>query len=155
MEPSTHLSTETAGQRAAGMRQPRRDTAVIDSVKVAPETFDSLIFLGSEEKKEYVEGQNIPRDQKHQQLDKATGLPLWSVKLYVTTWRGLERQVKVNVPAAEDPAERFAKGELVALWDAEAGVTPKREGNGYTIWMKAARIDVAADRKPVAVGAVA
>ena len=111
---------------------------MIDSVKVDASTFDSVIFLGSEERKEYVEGQNIPHNQKKQQYTK-DGVPIWTLKLYVTTWRGLERQVKVNVAAEVDPGERFAKGELVTLSGIEFGVTPKREGTGYIIWLKAGR----------------
>jgi hypothetical protein len=130
---------------------------VIDSVKVDPGTFESVIFLGSEERKEYVEGQNIPHNEKKQQYTK-DGVPIWTLKLYVTTWRGLERQVKVNVAAADDPAEQFAKGELVTLSDIEFGVTPKREGNGYVIWLKAGAVESAdsvASRRPAAVSSVA
>jgi hypothetical protein len=134
MEPSTRTTTETAGNEAAAVRQrrPERGTAMIDSVKVAADTFDSVIFLGSEERKEYVEGEagkHIPHNEKKQAYSK-DGVPFWTVKLYVTTWRGLERQIKVKVAAATDPAEQFAKGELVSLRDVEFGVTPKREGNG-------------------------
>ncbi len=160
MEPSTRTATETAGSEAAGVRPPRRDsTTMIDSVKVDQATFDSVIFLGSEERKEYVEGdagKRIPHNEKKQQYSK-DGVPVWTLKLYVTTWRGLERQVKVNVAAADDPGERFAKGELVTLSDIEFGVTPKREGNGFVIWMKAGAIesaDSSAVRRP-AVSSVA
>lgn len=151
MEPSTRTATETAGSEAAGVRPPRRDsTTMIDSWKVDPSTFDSVIFLGSEERKEYVEGRNIPHNEKKQQYSK-DGVPIWTLKLYVTTWRGLERQTKVNIAAEEDPGERFAKGELVALTDMEAGVTPKREGGGFVTWMKAGGIesvDSAGVRRP-------
>jgi hypothetical protein len=137
---STPLQTVTVGSEAAEGRPSRREkTAVIDSVKVDPHTFDSVIFLGSEERKEYVEGQNIPHNQKKQKYNK-DGVPVWSVKLYATTWRGLERQVKVNVASPDDPAERLSKGELVALSDVEFGVTPKREGGGYTVWLNAGGI---------------
>jgi hypothetical protein len=129
----------------------------IDSVLVAPETFDSALYLGSEERKEYVEDRNIPHNQKKQQLNK-DGLPVWSVKLYVTTWRGLERQVKVNVAASDNPAERFAKGELVTLSGVEFGVTPKREGGGFILWLRAEGIESASSagsRKHAAVSSVA
>lgn len=152
MEPSAYTSTETAGQQAAGMRQPRREpSAVIDSVKVDAATFDSVIFLGSEERKEYVDGQNIPHNQKKQQYTK-DGVPVWTIKVYATTWRGLERQVKINVPAQTDPGERFSKGELVTLSNIEFGVTPKREGNGYIIWLRAGNIEpaTAGARRPSA-----
>jgi hypothetical protein len=122
---------------------------MIDSVKVAPDTFESAIFLGSEERKEYVEGGNIPHDQKKQQINK-DGVPVWTLKLYVTTWRGLERQVKVNVPSPNNPADQFSKGELVELSGVEFGVTPKREGGGYILWLKADRIESAAGRKSAA-----
>jgi hypothetical protein len=142
---STPLQTVTVSSEVADRQPSRRDkTAVIDSVKVDPRTFDSVIFLGSEERKEYVEGQNIPHNQKKQKYNK-DGVPVWSVKLYATTWRGLERQVKVNVASPDDPAERFSKGELVTLSDVEFGVTPKREGGGYTVWLNAGGIASSTD----------
>jgi hypothetical protein len=159
MQDNSPQSTGTAGQEATTVRPARRDsTLMIDSVKVDGTTFDSVIFLGSEERKEYVEGEagkRIPHSEKKQQYKD--GVPVWTLKVYATTWRGLERQIKVNVATADDPAEQFAKGELVTLSDVEFGVTPKREGNGYIIWMKAAAIksaDLASSRRP-AVSSVA
>lgn len=153
MEPMAQTTTEL-GSEAATTRQARlgRDVSMIDSVKVDAGTFDSVIFLGSEERKEFVEGGNIPHNQKKQQVTKE-GVPVWTVKLYATTWRGLERQVKVNVPARENPGDRLGKGELVTLSDVEFGVTPKREGGGYIVWLRAGSIEPATGRKSAAVSA--
>lgn len=150
---NSQLSTEVTGQGAAGARPARRDAVTMfDSVKVDPATFASVIFLGSEERKEFVEGQNIPHNQKRQATTKE-GVPVWTLKLYAENWRGLERQLKVNVAMADDPAERFGRGEPVTLSDVEYGVTPKREGNGFVVWFRAGTVKSAGDRKPV--GAVA
>lgn len=158
-EGNNPLSTVTAGSSTTAVQSPRRENRdMFDSVKADPTTIVTAIFLGSEERKEFVPGQNIPHNQKKQQYTK-DGVPIWTVKLYATNWRGLERQIKVNVPQSDDPAGRFAQGELVALSDLEFGVTPKREGGGFVIWMKASgiRSDAAAGerRKPTAVGSAA
>jgi hypothetical protein len=127
---------------------------MIDTVRVAPDTFKSLTFLSADERKEYVEGQNIPHRDKKQQVNRE-GVPVWSIQLAAVPWRGRGRVVKVNVPSSDNPGDRIEPGELVTLSDMEFGVTPKREGGGYIIWLRAAEIDTvtAAARKPSAVSA--
>jgi hypothetical protein len=119
------------------------ESLMIDSVRVAPDTFASLTFLGSSERKEFVQGQNIPYNQKKQQVKD--GVPVWTVQLAVSTWRNAQRArvIKVNIPCQEDPGQRFGTGELVELQNAVYGVTPNREGNGYAIWMTAEGIVLA------------
>jgi hypothetical protein len=142
MEPTAHATTETAGQPAA-TRPARRDTTMINSVLVDPATFKSVIFMGSEQRKQYVEGGNVPHDEKPQQRDKATGLPVWRCRLDVVPWRGRPEgfTMRVNVVSEHDPADRFIRGQEVELKDMEYGFTPKDEGGGLIIWLRAGGIE--------------
>jgi hypothetical protein len=136
MQDNSPLST---GPQATATRQ-RRTTEgqqMIDSVRVAPDTFGSLVFLGSSERKEFTEGKNIAYRDKPQQYKD--GVPVWTVQLAASTWRNPQRSrtINVNIPCPEDPSTRLTTGELVELHNAVYGVTPHRDGNGYSVWMTA------------------
>ena len=141
-------STVTAGQEAAIRWPNRRDTGMsgmINSVKVDPATFKGLVFLQSFERKEFVQGANIPNEQKQQKRTK-DGVPVWTVELSAIPARGMSRTIRVNLPSPEDPGQRFEAGSQVQLVDMEFGVTPKRDNSGFTIWMTAGGIDPAGAR---------
>jgi len=150
MEPFSQLSTKPAGQEAE-VRPARyeRNSTMFNSVKVDPSSFTTLIYLQSFERKEYVEGGNVPDDQKPQKRNK-DGVPVWTVELTAVPWRGRSRTIRVNVASNDDPSDRLSAGELVQLVDAEFGVTPK-DGNdgGYSIWMIAQGVEPASGRKPI------
>ncbi len=120
---------------------------MLDTVKVAPDTFRSVLFMGSVERKAWSE-ENRPNRDKPQKMDKATGLPVWSVQVAAINWRGASNLLTVGVPMADDPAQKFTPGEPVELVGLVFGVTPKRSG-GYTTWQSADAITPAVVRTPV------
>lgn len=130
---------------------------MIDSVLIDPETFQGMIFKGARERKKYVEGQNVPDDEKEQQ--HKDGVPVWTVELTVQTWRvdrsgrHQSRDIKVNVPSPDNPADRFEWGTPVRLEGLTFGVTAKREkcqcgqSSGYILWLTANSIEAAANAR--------
>ncbi len=121
---------------------------MLDTVRVAPETFRQVLFMGSAERKEYTTD-NRPNADKPQKRDKATGFPVWSVQVAAVNWRGVTNLLTVGIPLPDDPAGKFTLGQPVELVGLVLGVTPKRNGGGYSIWQNADGIN------PTSVGATA
>ncbi len=132
---------------AAPAARPRRESAVLDTVRVSPDTFRQVLFMGAAERKEFTTD-NRPNRDKPQKTDKATGLPVWSVQVAAINWRGTSNLLTVGVPMAVDPADKFMPGQPVELVGLVFGVTPKRSG-GYTTWQSADAITPAVVRTPV------
>jgi hypothetical protein len=126
-------STSTAVALTAA--RPRREHGVLDTVKVSPDTFRSVLFMGSAERKEWSQD-NRPNRDKPQKRDKQTGLPEWSVQVAVVNWRGQPSLLTVRVPMPDDPAGKFQLGQPVELVELVMGVSPRRT-NGYAIWYSA------------------
>src|SRR3954453_1340571 len=98
------LSTSTTA--APSSARPRRESAVLDTVRVSPDTFRQVLFMGSAERKEYTTDNRLNRD-KPQKRDKATGLPVWSVEVVAVNWRGKSNLLTVGIPLPDDPAGKF------------------------------------------------
>lgn len=113
---------------------PRKVAGVFDTVKVAPETFQSVMFMGSAARKEFTRD-NRPNSEKPQKLT-ADNVPLWAVQIAAVTWRGTPQLISVTVPMTSDPATKFRPGDPVQLAGLVFGVTTKREG-GYVTWCSA------------------
>jgi hypothetical protein len=107
---------------------------MLDTVKVDPDTFSSIVFMGSSERKEFTRD-NRPRNEKPQKRN-GEGVPVWSVQLACVSWRNVPQMVTVSIPAHDDPASKFSAGDPVQLSGLVFGVTPKREG-GYVTWCAA------------------
>ena len=131
----TRPSSTTATAAAPATARPRREQGVLDKVKVAPETFKSVLFMGSAVKREFTEA-NMPNRDKPQKVDTATGLPVWSVKFAAITWQGASDLLTVNIPMPDDPAQKFTPGQPVELVGHVLGITTKRSGS-YSIWQNA------------------
>lgn len=159
-DPFEQLSNKTAGQTAVGVRQSRRESNMFNSVKVDPANFQAMAFCQSRPRKEFVEGENIPDDQKAQKHTK-DGVPVWTVEVTAVPAAGYTRTIRVNVPSEIDPAERFQPLEQVVLSDMEYGVAARRNkcelcGNsGYSLWMTAGSIEPATATRPHTVSSVA
>lgn len=55
-------------------------------------------------------------ETKQQKVDAATGMPMWTVNIFVRQADARRsEQMSVNVPAAKDPAETFAAFEPIAF----------------------------------------
>jgi hypothetical protein len=137
---------------AAGARPIRWESGMLDNWLIDADTFASITFLGATERKEFVEDKNIPYNNRPQKRNK-DNVPVWTVTLAVADWRGRGTVMKLNMPSPQNPADSIGAGEKVELVRPVAGVTPKREGNGYIVWMTAddiKSVDVAAKR-PAAV----
>jgi hypothetical protein len=113
---------------------------VFDTVKVAPETFQSIMFMGCAARKEFTRD-NRPSSEKPQKVT-ADGVPLWAVQVAAVTWRGTPQLISVTVPMQSDPATKFRPGDPVQLGGLVFGVTTKREG-GYVTWCSSDSIDPA------------
>ncbi len=121
---------------------------MLDTVRVSPDTFRQVLFMGAAERKEFTTD-NRPNRDKPQKTDKATGLPVWSVQVAAINWRGASSLLTVGVPMHEDPAGKFAPGQPVELVGLVFGVAPKRSG-GYTTWQSADDIAPVEVRTPAA-----
>jgi hypothetical protein len=128
----THLSPNQGAQ--AQERRPWRGAGVLDTVKVAADTFRSVLFMSSEERKEFTTDQRPAKDKP--QKRSAAGVPLWSVKVATVNWRGKTDLINVTVPMHDDPGTKFTAGQPVELVDLVFGVSPKRAG-GFTTWASA------------------
>ncbi len=115
---------------------------MLDTVRVSPDTFRQVLFMGSAERKEFTTDDRPNRD-KPQKRDKQTGLPVWSVQVAAINWRGVPSLLTVSVSMAEDPAGKFAPGQPVELVGLVFGVTPRRT-DGYVTWCSADDISPAA-----------
>jgi hypothetical protein len=133
--PSSTPTTAAAPQA----RRPWEGTAVLDTVKVSPDTFHSVLFMGSAERKEFTPDARPNRDkpQKH----TAAGVPVWSVQVAAVTWRGNSTLLTVTIPQHDDPAGKFVPGDPVELVSLVFGVTPKRSGGGFVTWFSADAIN--------------
>jgi hypothetical protein len=111
-----------------------------DTVKVAPDTFSSLLFMESAERKEFTPDKrpNNERPQKRNRDD----VPVWSVKLATVNWRGHSQMLSVTIAMHDDPGKKFKAGDPVQLTGLVFGVTPKRDG-GFTTWCSADAISAA------------
>jgi hypothetical protein len=130
----THPSSTSTAAVAPVSARPRREAAVLDKVRVAPETFRQVLFMGSAERKEWSQD-NRPNREKAQKVDTAT-LPVWSVQVAAIDWTGKSNLLTVGIPMAEDPAGKFMPGRPVELVGLVLGNTPRRSG-GLTIWLRA------------------
>ncbi len=127
-------STSTAA--ALTSARPRRELAVLDTVKVSPDTFRSVLFMGSAERKEWSQDNRPNRDKAQKRT--AAGVPVWSVQMAAINWRGNSSLLTVSVPLHDDPAQKFTAGQPVELVDLVFGVSPKRNNNGgYVTWCSA------------------
>ncbi|QJY51200.1 hypothetical protein [Pseudonocardia broussonetiae] len=109
---------------------------MLDTVKVAPETFSNIEFRGAMPKTAYVPQGNVAGPQKQ----TSNGTPIWAVRVLAETTRGLrvkEDLLTVTVPMQVDPTEKFERGQSIELVSLTFGVTPKREGNGFSTWLSA------------------
>ena len=139
--PSSTLPQQGAQQR------PFKGAGVLDTVKVGGDTFQSVMFMGCAERREFVRD-NRPGEVKPQKHDR-TGVPLWSVQVAAVNWRGNPQLISVTVPMHDSPAGKFNAGDPVVLDGLVFGVTPKREG-GYVTWCSADAISAAgASKLPV------
>ena len=129
-------STSTTALTPPAAARPRREAAVLDTVRVSADTFRQVLFMGSAEKREFTTD-NRPNRDKPQRRDKQTGLPVWAVQVAAINWRGNSNLLTVGVPMADDPAKKFQPGQPVELVGLVFGVTPKRNGSGYTTWQNA------------------
>lgn len=118
----------------------------MDTVKVAPDTFKLLLFMAAAPRKEFVQGQRIPDDQKPQKRN-ADGVPIWSVQVAGTTWRDRSELLTVSVATPDNPAQSFGAGQPVVLHGLVFGVSPKRDGSGFTTWCSAEAVAAPATGK--------
>lgn len=138
MNPLDPWSPTSTTEPAARERAAR----VFDTVKVAPETFKSVMFMAASARKEYVQGSRM-RDEDKPQKRTADGVPLWSVQIAAINWRGKSELIGVTVPMHDSPAEKFQAGDPVRLTGLVFGVTAKRDGGGYVTWCSADGVDPA------------
>lgn len=108
--------------------------SVFDTVKVSPDTFKSVMFMGSVARTEWSE--NRQRGEDKRQKFTRDGLPIWAVKVAATNWRDQSDMLSVTVAAPSNPGESFAPGQLVDFEGLTFGVTAKRDG-GYVTWSSA------------------
>jgi hypothetical protein len=122
---------------------------VVDTVRVAPETFSSLMFMGSAERKEFTRD-NRPNNERPQKRN-GEGVPVWSVQVAASPWRGKGSVITVTVAMHDDPAKKFKTGEPVELPGLVFGVTAKRDGT-FVTWFSAdaiSAVSVAAGKPSV------
>ncbi|MGH3850233.1 MAG: hypothetical protein ACRDRT_11090 [Pseudonocardiaceae bacterium] len=110
---------------------------VFDTVKVSPDTFESVMFVQCEPRTEWTPngGNNggMPKPQKHTK----DGLPIWSVKVAATNWRKQSDMLSVTVAQYDNPADQHAPGSQVQFVGLTFGVSAKRDGNGFVTWCSA------------------
>lgn len=126
-------STPTVG---ALPRPQKRTAGVFDTVRVAPDTFQSVMFMSAAARREFVEGQRL-RDEDKPQKRTADGMPLWSVQLAAVNWRGNAQLITITIPMPGNPVDQFMPGDPVQLAGMVFGVSPKRDGGGFVTWCSA------------------
>src|SRR4051812_4013438 len=117
------LNPSTPSLAAAPEARPLwKGTSVLDTVRVAADTFSSLLFMQAEARKEFTRERvaNADRPQKR----TTAGVPLWSVKVAAVNWRGKTELISITVPLHDDPAGKFTAGEPVEFGGMVFGVTP-------------------------------
>ncbi len=142
--PSGSSATSTVAAPAA---RPRREAAVLDTVRVAADTFRQVLFMGSAEKREFTQDNRPNRDKPQKRTQ--TGVPVWSVQVAAINWRGTSSLLTVSVPQPDDPAAAITPGTPVELVGLVFGVTPKRSG-GFVTWCSADAITPAGARTAAA-----
>lgn len=128
------------GQTTAERRAPERQVPMLDTVKVAPETFRSLEFRSAAEKREFVQA-----GRGAQKFDR-DNVPLWTVRVIGEIERGgrvMDELFTVSVPMQVNPGEKFDRGQSIWLPGLTFGVTAKRDGSGFMVWLSADGIEPA------------
>jgi hypothetical protein len=133
MDPSGPSSTSTTSGAPQALR-PWKGTAVFDTVKVAADTFRSILFMKAEARREFTREQRAQADKP--QKTTREGVPLWSVQVAAVSWRGKTELINITGPRHDDPGSKFNPGDPVEFAGLVFGVTPKREG-GYVTWCSA------------------
>ncbi len=148
MYPSGASSTSTPAAPQASPR-PWKGTAVLDTVRVSPDTFRSVMFHSATERKAFTRD-NIPAREKPQKTT-SDGVPLWSVKVVAEDWRARVHILTVSVPMHDHPGTKFARGDLVELPGLVMGLSQKPQGGSGFVptWLSADGIAPASTR-PVA-----
>lgn len=136
MNPSERTSTLTVERPA-----PERMARVLDTVLVSPDTFPSVLFMGASARREYTR-ERLPDAQKPQKTTRE-GVPLWSGKFATVNWRGNAEMLTVTLPMADNPLEVLTPGTPVRLVNLVFGVSPKRDGEGFTTWCSADGLELA------------
>jgi hypothetical protein len=140
MDSSIPSSTSTTSAVAPQALRAWKGTAVLDTVKVSPDTFTSVMFMSSVERREFVRDARPACDRP--QKVSGSGVLLWSVQVAAVNWRGNSQLISITVPMNDDPASKFTTGQLVEFVGLVFGVTPKREG-GFVTWCSADGITAA------------
>lgn len=104
----------------------------LNTVLIDPESFRFVFLMGSEARREFTE-QRMRNEDKPQKRN-SDGLPLWSVQVSATDWRGRGCMFTATVPSQKDPAELLPPGTPVNFDRLVFGVSPKRDGSGYSTW---------------------
>lgn len=125
-----------AAETAAPLITPRQPggSRVFDTVKVSPDTFSSVMFMGCIARTEWSENRRAG-EEKRQKFTR-DGVPVWSVKVAATNWRDQSDMLSVTVAAPSNPGQEFAPGQLVQFDGLTFGVSAKRDG-GYVTWSSA------------------
>ena len=150
MDPSgfTPLPTSSAAAPQA-LQRPWKGNAMLDTVKVSPDTFSQVMYMSAVPRTEWVRDP-VPDADKPQKRTR-DGVPQWSVELATVDWRGRTELVNVTVPMHGDPGGKFSAGQPVELAELVFGVTPSRSGNGFTTWWSADAISPVNERTPAGV----
>jgi hypothetical protein len=126
--------------------QTTRSGHVFDTVKVSADTFTSVMFVQCEARTEWTPngGGNVPKPQKRTK----DGVPVWSVKVVATNWRGQSDMLSVTLAQYDNPGEQHAPGSLVQFVGLTFGVSAKRDGNGFVTWCSADSLEAVAQQHP-------
>lgn len=132
MNPSVTAEQPTEAKRLV------RGGSVFDTVRVSPDTFQSVMFMSSTPRTEWSE----TRQQGEEKRQKFTrdGMPVWSVKVAATNWRDQDNMLSVTIASQHNPGEVFTRGQLVQFGGLTFGVSPKRDG-GFVTWCSADSVE--------------
>lgn len=137
-------STSTSSpewQAQQGQPSPERGRRVFDTVKVSPDTFESVMFMSCAERKEFTQDRRPNADKPQKRT--ADGVALWTVTLAAVNWRGKSELMTVTVPMHSNPGDKFVVGQPVDLIGLTFGVTAKRDGGGFVTWCSADAVEPA------------
>lgn len=149
MYPDSSTSTtfaQSGAQPAAMPLVPRGKGGQMDTVKVAPDQFQQLIFMRCMARKEFTEDRR--REEDKPQKRTRDGVLVWSVQVTGIDYRGNPQLFPVTLAAHSDPGQEFAPGDVVELDGLVFGVSPKKNG-GYTTWCSADELRRASAVAPV------
>ena len=107
----------------------------MDTVRVSADNFQSVMFMGSAERKEFTQDKRPQADKPQKRT--ADGKPLWSVTLAAVNFRGKPEMVTATVATFDNPGDAFVAGQPVELAGLTFGVTAKRDGSGFVTWCSA------------------